>query len=110
MILRIVPLLITSLLLAAHFLRGGSLGLVIVLLLAPLLLLIRKRWSLILVQLSAYVAAAVWLYTTFHVVQERMMFGRPWGAPVIILGSVALFSLFAGLLLNSPAVKNKYPS
>jgi len=110
MILRIVPLLISFLLLAAHFLRGGSLGLMVVTVLAPLLLLIRKRWSLILVQLSAYAAAAVWLYTTIHIVQERMMFGRSWGAPVIILGSVTLFTVFAGLLLNSPAVKDKYPS
>jgi len=66
MILRIVPLVIASLLLAAHFLRGGSLGLMVVTVLAPLLLLIRKRWSLIVVQLSAYAAAAVWLYTTIH--------------------------------------------
>jgi hypothetical protein len=110
MILRVVPLVISSLLLAAHFLRGGSLGLVVLTLLVPLFLLIRKRWSLILVQLSAYVAAAVWLYAIIQIVQERMMLGRSWGAPVIILGSVTLFTIIAGLLLNSRAVKDKYPS
>jgi hypothetical protein len=110
MILRIVPLLIASLLLSAHFLRGGSIGLVVVTLLVPLLLLIRKRWSLVVVQLSAYAAAAVWLYTTIDLVQERMMFARPWSVAVIILGSVTLFTIFAGLLLNSRLMKNKYPS
>jgi len=110
MVLRIVPLLIASFLLSAHFLRGGSIGLVVVTLLVPLLLLIKKRWSLLVVQLSAYAAAAVWLYTTLVLVQERMMFARSWSIAVIILGSVTLFTIFAGLLLNSRVMKNKYPS
>jgi hypothetical protein len=110
MILRIIPLLFAALLLAAHFLRNGSPGLTAVAVLAPLLLLIRQRWSLIIVQLAAYVAAAVWLYTIIDLAQERMMFGRPWGVAAIILGSVTLFTIFAGLLLNSRAMKNKYPS
>jgi hypothetical protein len=78
--------------------------------LLPLLLLIKKRWSLILVQLSAYAAAVVWVYTTIHLVQERMISARPWSGAVIILSTVALFSVFAGLLLNSRKVKEKYPS
>jgi hypothetical protein len=110
MILRLIPLVIASLLLAAHFLRGGNIGLMLVSVLVPLLLLIRKRWSLILVQLLAYAAAAVWLFTAIHLVQERMISARPWSSAAIILGSVALFSLFAGILLNSPTVKAKYPS
>jgi hypothetical protein len=78
--------------------------------LVPLLLLIRKRWSLILVQLSAYAAAGVWLSTAIHLVQERMISARPWSGAVIILSTVALFSVFAGLLLNSRKVKERYPS
>jgi hypothetical protein len=78
--------------------------------LVPLLMLIRKRWSLILVQLSAYAAAVVWLSTATHLVQERMISAKPWSGAVIILGSVALFSVFAGLLLNSRKVKERYPS
>ncbi len=78
--------------------------------LVPLLLLIRKRWSLIVVQLSAYAAAGVWLSTAIDLVQERMISARPWSGAVIILGSVALFSMFAGFLLNSRKVKERYPS
>ncbi len=105
-----MPLVIASLLLAAHFLRGGNIGLMLVSVLVPLLLLIKKRWSLILVQLSAYAAAGVWLSTAIHQVQERMISARPWSGAVIILSTVALFSLFAGLLLNSRKVKERYPS
>ena len=108
---RIIPLLIASLLLAAHFLRDGNIiGLVVVTLLMPLLLLIKKRWSLIVLQVAACVAASVWLYTMIMLVQERMMFGRRWGIAVIILGSVALFTILSGVLLNSRSVRNKYPS
>lgn len=82
----------------------------VVSILVPLLLLIRKRWSLILVQLSAYAAAGVWLSTAIHLVQERMISARPWSGAAIILGSVALFSMFAGLLLNSRKVQERYPS
>jgi hypothetical protein len=51
MILRLIAFFIASLLLAAHFLRDGSLGLVVVSLLVPLFLLIRKWWILIALQL-----------------------------------------------------------
>jgi len=78
--------------------------------LVPLLLLVRKRWSLILAQLSAYAAAVVWVHTAILLVQERMISARPWSGAAIILGSVALFSVFAGFLLNSRKVKERYPS
>ena len=109
MIPRIVPLIISFVLLAAHFLRAGSHALTVACLLAPLLLLMRRRWALILVQFSILVGAGVWIYTTVHLLQERMMFGKPWGVAVIILGSVTLFTILAGLLLNSRAIKDKYP-
>ncbi len=109
MIPRLIPLVLAALLIAAHFLRGGSLELALVCILVPFLLLIRNRWSLILVQVSAYSAAAIWLYTTMNVIRDRMMFARPWTMSAIILGSVTLFTVFAGMLLNSPRVKEKYP-
>lgn len=109
MILRILPLIIAFLLLAAHFLRAGSLVLTLACLLAPLLLLMRRRWTLMLVQFSAYVGAGVWLYTAIHLVQERIMFGRPWSKAAIIIGTVTLFTIVGGLLLNSRAIKDKYP-
>jgi hypothetical protein len=76
----------------------------------PPLLLIRKRWSLILVRSRTNAAALVWVYTTIHLVQEPMISSGPWSGAVIILSSVALFSVLAGLLLNARKVKERYPS
>lgn len=110
MIPRLIPFVIACLLLGAHFLRDGNLYFVMVSVLAPLFLLIRKRWMLFVLQLGAYSGAAVWLYTLVSLIRERMMFGRPRGVAVIILGSVTLFTVAAGALLDSHAVKEKYPS
>jgi hypothetical protein len=109
-ILRLIPLVIASLLLAAHFIRDGNIGLVLAAVLVPALLFIKKRWSLMLVQLSAYAAAGVWVYTLIQLVQQRMILARPWTGAVMILGSVALFTTFAGLMLSSPSIKKQYPS
>jgi len=82
--------------------------LALVSILVPFLLLIRKSWSLIAVQLSAYAAAGIWLLTTMDVIRDRMLAGKPWTLSAIILGSVTLFTVIAGMLLNSPRVKEKY--
>ena len=110
MLIRVIPLILASLLLAAHFLRDGNLMITLICGLLPLLLLIKKRWSWLAVQLFAYSGAAVWLYTTVAILQQRIYWGMPWGRMVMILGGVALFTSWAGYLLNAAPVKEKYLS
>ena len=105
-----MPLILASLLLAAHFLRGGNLVLTLMCVLIPLLLLIKKWWSWLAVQLFAYAGAAVWIYTGVAIVQQRIFWGMPWARLVMILGGVALFTIWAGFLLNTASVKAKYLS
>ncbi len=108
MSLRISLFVVAAVLLGAHFLRAGNLVLVALCLAAPLLFLWRKRWSLILLQLLAYGAAATWIAVAIQLVQLRRQSGQPWTAAAVILGSVALFTLLAGLLLNSRSVRERY--
>ena len=107
--LRISLYVVAAMLLGAHFLRAGDLVMVALCLAAPLLFLWRRRWSLMLLQLLAYGAAATWIAVAVQLVQLRQQLGQPWTAAVIILGSVALFTLLAGLLLNSRAIRQRYP-
>ena len=109
MTLRIVLFALAALLLAAHFYRVGNFALVALCLAAPLLFFVRKRWSLILLQLLAYGAAATWVDTAIRLVELRQQIGRPWTAAAIILGAVALFTVAAGLLLNSRSMTQRYP-
>jgi hypothetical protein len=109
MALRISLFITAAVLLGAHFLRAGNLALVALCLAAPLLFLHRKRWSLIVLQALAYSAAATWMAVAIELVRLRQQLGQPWTLAVMILGSVALFTLLAGLLLNSRAIRERYP-
>jgi hypothetical protein len=106
---RISLLVVAALLLGAHFLRAGDLPLVALCLAAPLLFLYRQRLSLVVLQLAAYGATASWVWTTLRLVETRRQFGQPYTAAVIILGAVALFTLVAGVLLNSRGMRERYP-
>lgn len=107
--IRIGVFTIAALLLAAHFLRRGDLPLVALCLLAPLLFLHRKRWVLIALQVAAYGAAASWIIVAVRLVQLRQLSGQSWLLAAGILGAVALFTAVAGLLLNSGAIRKRYP-
>lgn len=107
--LRISLFVVAALLLGAHFLRTGRLGLVALCLATPLLFLYRKRWSLILLQFMAYCAAASWIDAAIQLVGMRQSSGRPWLLAAVILGTVAAFTFLAGLLLNARAIRERYP-
>ena len=106
--LRISLYVVAALLLCAHFLRAGNFGTVALCLATPLLFLARKRWSLIVLQLMAYAATTTWILAAVRLVQLRQQMGEPWTAAAVILGSVALFTLISGLLLNCRAIKQHY--
>jgi len=107
--LRIFLFVTAALLLGAHFLRAGNLAMVALCLAAPLLFFHRRRRSLIALQFLAYGAAGTWIAAAIQLVQMRQQTEQAWTVAAIILGSVALFTLLAGLLLNSRAIRNRYP-
>ena len=107
-IVRIALIAVAALLAGAHFLRAGNLPMVALCLVAPLLFLYRKPWSLILLQVMAYAAAANWVFTAVRIVQLRQVSGEPWTAAAIILSAVAVFTILSGLLLNSRSIKQQY--
>lgn len=109
MFLRILPLILSSLLAGAHFLRSGNLLLVLAFAAAPLLLFVRRRWVLIALQVICYFEAFIWLQTTLRIVNQRLAMGDDWLRVVFILTPVALLAVGAGLLLNSQYMRQQYP-
>lgn len=101
--------ILSALLVGAHFLRAGQIVLSTLCLLLPLLLLYRQRISLIVLQIFAYITVAVWLHTAWRLIMLRVAQGLNWKTAVAILGSVALIGLIAGLLLNTQALRERYP-
>jgi len=108
MLIRIVLYWLAALLLGAHFLRAGNMMFALICIAVPFAFLYRRRHSLVLLQALAYGAAATWLYTAWQLVQTRQSLGQNWALAAAILGVVALYSLLAGLLLNSRVMRERY--
>ncbi len=109
MFFRVIPLMLASLILSAHFYRHWNYLLMILSLLVPCLLFVKRRWSLIAVQFFAILGGGVWISTIVEIAKERILMGEPWGKMAVILGAVALFTAVSGLILNAKKVKEKYP-
>lgn len=109
MIARLIPLVLSWLILAAHFLRRDQLIAVLFCLAIPALMFLRRRWALQIVQWSTALSALLWVQTTVLLVQQRMMLDAPWVRMVAILGAVIALTLWAAWLLRAPVVRDRYP-
>ena len=109
MVLQTILFVLVSLVLGAHFLRQGNLLVVLLCLLAPFLLLHRKRWVLVVLQIFTYVAAIIWIYTAVELVNQRILAGERFRGVIIILGSVTLVTLVTGFLMNVRGIKERFP-
>ncbi len=105
---RMILYIIASWLIAAHFLRTGNLFATALCLATPALFLVRRRWSLLVLQCLAYGATAIWLDTAWQIAAMRRAFGEPWLRAALILAAVAALSVLAGLLLRSTALHERY--
>ena len=101
--LRLLPLIVSALIMAAHFFREANYGFVIFALVVPLLLITRQRWAVLAVQLLLALAAVEWIRTAVSIAHERAAFGAPTTRMFVILGSVALFTALSALPLRKIA-------
>ena len=107
-VLRLLPVLISLLLLSAHFVRAGQIALAFGSLLLFIPLMLRKTWVPWIIQLALLLGTVEWLRTLVSVAQMRMELGMPWTRLAIILGVVALFTAFSSLVFRSKALRKRY--
>ena len=107
-ILRLLPVFISFVLLAAHFVRADQTLLAIVSLISLILLIFKNIWVPRAIQLVLLLGAVEWLRTLFVVAQMRIEFGMPWMRLAIILGAVALFTAFSALVFRSKSLRQRY--
>jgi hypothetical protein len=105
---RLLPVTFSFLLLAAHFDRAGLVPVVVLCVVAPLLLLLRKPWVPMLFQALLVLGALEWLRALYGFVQMRMAFGEPWTRLAVILGAVALFTALSGLAFRLDTLRSFY--
>ena len=108
MFLTVLAMSFTYFFLAAHFLRMGHPILTLLCILLPFLLLIKKRLSLIILEIFTYMGTGIWVHTIILLIKKRLKMGTSYKSAVIILGLVALFTFLSGLMLNLKKVLEKY--
>ena len=106
--IKLLPVTLSFLLLAAHFYRAGQIIFVLVSLCLIVLMALRQYWVPRVTQVALLLGAAEWLHTLFKFVQVRMAYELPWTRLALILGGVALFTLMSALVFQSQALRLRY--
>lgn len=107
-LIRLLPVIFSGLLMAAHFSRADENGLVAFSLLALFLLLIRRRWVARAIQILLVAASVEWIRTALRIIQIRQAQGESWTRLAIILGAVAFFTALSALVFQSKIMKKRY--
>ena len=107
-ILRLLPVVLAFGLLAAHFSRANMPPAVVVSLIIPFLLLIRKPWIARSIQVLLLFGAAEWIRSMFGYIQVRKEIGEDWGRLAIILVTVALLTACSALVFRGKSLKKRY--
>lgn len=103
-----VPIILSLLVLGAHFLRDQSFIGVAVSLVLIGLLFIRQLWVARLVQVALVLGAAEWVRTLIALAQARAAMDQPATRMIIILGVVAAVTFCSALLFQSTRLKKMY--
>lgn len=106
--IRILPVLLSSLILGAHFYRAGSMGLVLFSLLIPLILLVRSPWAVRIIQAGLIAGGIEWIITLVRLVSVRQAIGASWVRLSLILGAVAVMTFLSSLVFRSQSLRERY--
>jgi hypothetical protein len=106
--LRLAPVALSALLLAAHFYRAGALALAVLAVASLALLLVRKPWAARVLQVALVLGAMEWIRTLATFAAMRISLGQPYLRMALILGAVALFTALAALAFERPALRARY--
>jgi hypothetical protein len=109
-VLLFIPVVLSIIVLGAHFLRGGSMLVVLGVLTLLALLPFRRPWVARVVQLVLILGALEWVRTLVMLTMRRSARGEPFLRMAVILGAVAAVTLGSGLLLESEAFRRFYGS
>lgn len=103
-----VPIVLSLVILGAHFLRyDNKVGVIAVLVLIGLLFL-RKTWVARVVQVALLLGTLEWAHTLYLLVQVRAAQGLPYTRLVIILGTVMAITAVSALLFQLRSMKRIY--
>ncbi len=106
--IQLFPLVLSLLLLSAHFLRYGYIPLVISILLFPIILIFKKPAAARATQIILLLGTVEWIRTTVSTIIFREHIQQSWGRYLIIMASVALFTFISVFVFFSKNLKMRY--
>lgn len=106
--LRLLPVILSLLLLGAHFSRQNLGPLIFLPVVLLGLLFLRQPWVANLTRVVLALASLEWLRTAVVLILQRQSLGMPWGRLAVILGAVSLFTLASALVFRSAALRDRY--
>ena len=101
-------MILSLLVLGAHFLRAGQVALLGVVLILLVLLAVRRPWVARTVQVALLIGAVEWVRTLWSLAAWRMRAGEPAARMVIILGMVALVTALSSLCFRAARMRRRY--
>jgi hypothetical protein len=104
----LIPVYLSLLLLAAHFLRAGWIPAVALALLSPFILIVKRKWAARTIQIILMLASVEWIRTLLAIMAQRRAAGEPWQRMAAILGGVALFTACSALLFLCRPLKARF--
>lgn len=107
-LLALLPVILSALVLAAHFFRAGNVAGAVLSIGGLALLLVPRPWAARVVQVGLVIGAAEWVHTLFVFTEQRRAMGEPWARLAVILGTVALFTLVSALAFYSERLRRRY--
>ncbi|MGI9223731.1 MAG: hypothetical protein ACR2QX_04570 [Woeseiaceae bacterium] len=107
-VLLYVPVVVSFLVLGAHFMRDSNAVGVVGAVVLIALLFVRRPWVARLMQVVLVLGALEWAHTIYELVQVRAAQGQPFARMVVILGVVAAVTLCSALLFQLPSMKRMY--
>jgi hypothetical protein len=103
-----IPIVLSLVILGAHFMRyGNSVGVIGSAVLIALLV-VRRPWAARLVQVALILGALEWVRTLYILVQVRIAQDQPFTRMIIILGVVAVVTFGSALLFQLSILRQHY--
>jgi len=103
-----VPIVLSLLVLGAHFLREMSAVGVVVSIAMIGLLFVRRHWAARVVQVVLILGTVEWLYTLYMLASLYAVRAQPATRMIIILGSVAFVTFASALLFQTRPLRRIY--
>lgn len=106
--IKLIPVILSMLLLGAHFYRAGLTVLVALCAVLLFVLLLRRPWAARLIQTVLVIGSIEWIRTMMVLSGMRQQAGAPWKRLALILGGVALFTVSSALVFRFRSLRERY--